>query len=128
MINKWSERFAVMMNRLMTSNVQVVRRLRQQMKTCRNRRLTIRETSNTFNILFCLFQLVLTKILNMITKFVPLLLSQEQKEIRSSISLQLYDLGNFDSYSLRSLITDREYSIFCYEPEIIMQSSHWKYR
>jgi hypothetical protein len=58
-------------------------------------------------------------------KFVPLLLSQDQKKIRLSISLDLRDLANFYSNSLRSLITEDEYSLYSYEPQTIMQSSHW---
>jgi histone-lysine N-methyltransferase SETMAR len=59
-------------------------------------------------------------------KFVPRLLSQEQKELRLSISFELLDRANSDSGFLRSLITGEESWVYGYEPETKMQSSHWK--
>jgi hypothetical protein len=59
-------------------------------------------------------------------KFLPRLLSQEQKEIRLSITLELRDRANSDSVFLRSLITGDESSVYGYDPEMKMQSSHWK--
>jgi hypothetical protein len=94
-----------------------------------NRRLTIREISYTLSISFGSVQLVLTKILNMrrvSEKFVPRLLSKEQKELRLSISLELRDHAHSDSGFLRSPITGDESWIHGYDPETKMQSSHWK--
>jgi transposase len=65
-----------------------------------NRKLTIRQISNALNISFASMQLVLTKNLNIrrvSAKFAPRFLSQEQKELRLSISLELRDRANPDS-------------------------------
>jgi transposase len=92
-----------------------------------NRRLTIREIYNALNISFGSVQLVLTKNMNMrrvSANFVPRLLSQEQKERRRSISLELRDRANSDSGSLRSLITGDESWVYGYDSELKMQSFH----
>jgi hypothetical protein len=94
-----------------------------------NRRLTIREIPNALYISFASAHLVLTKNMYMrrvSAKFVPRLLSQEQKELRPSILLELHDRANLYSGFLRSLITGDESWVYGYDPEIKMQSSHWK--
>jgi hypothetical protein len=62
----------------------------------------------------------------MSAKFVPHLLSQEQKDFRLSISLLLPDRANSCSGFLRSLITGGESWVYGYDPEKKMQSSHSK--
>jgi hypothetical protein len=58
-------------------------------------------------------------------KFVPRLLSQEQKELRLSISLELRVLANSDSVLiLRSLMTGDESWVYDYNLEKKMQSFH----
>jgi hypothetical protein len=59
-------------------------------------------------------------------KFVSRLLSQEQKELRLSISLELRDRANSDSRFLQSLITGDESWVYGYDPETKLQSSYWK--
>jgi hypothetical protein len=94
-----------------------------------NRRLPIRKISNALNISFESVQLVLTRNFNMrrvSANFVPRRLSQEQKQLRLSISLDLRDHANSDSGLLPSLIAGDESWIYGYDPETKMQSSHWK--
>jgi hypothetical protein len=54
-------------------------------------------------------------------KFGPRLLSQEQKELRLSISLEMRDCASSDSGFLRSLITGDESWVYGYDPETKMQ-------
>jgi hypothetical protein len=56
-------------------------------------------------------------------KFYPGLLSQEQKELRVSTSLELHDRASSDSVSLRSLITRDKFLVCGYDPEKKMQNS-----
>jgi hypothetical protein len=125
----------VVVSRLKMNNAQVVRRIRQHENVSKinelireNRRLTSREISDALTISFDSVQLVLTKNLNMrrvSAKFVPRLLSQEQKEFRLSISLELHNRANSNSGFLRSLITGDESWVYGYDPETKMESSHW---
>jgi hypothetical protein len=47
-------------------------------------------------------------------------------ELRLSISLELHDRANSESFFLRSLITGDESWVYGYDPETKMRSSHWK--
>jgi len=94
-----------------------------------NRRLTIREISEDLNIDYGSVQNILTTDLNMrrvSVKFVPPVLTVEQKQQRLSISLELRDRAASDSSFSGNVITGDETWVYGYDPEIRVQSSQWK--
>jgi histone-lysine N-methyltransferase SETMAR len=94
-----------------------------------NRRLTIREKADDLNISFGSDQHILTNVLNMnrvSAKFVPRILTPEQKEQRLSISLELRDLVTSDPNFFQNLITGDESWVYGYDPETKVQSSQCK--
>ena len=62
----------------------------------------------------------------MSAKFVPRVLTVEQKQQRLSISLELHDRAASDSSFLGHAITRDETWIYGYDPETRVQSSQWK--
>lgn len=94
-----------------------------------NRRLTIRELAEDFNISYGSIQSILTDNLHMrrvSAKFVPRLLSGEQKEIRVSICRELKDRLDANPNFMDKIITGDESWVYGYDPETKMQSSQWK--
>jgi len=96
-----------------------------------NRRLIIRKISEDLNISYGSIQNILTTDLNMrrvSAKFVPRVLTVEQKQKRSSISLELRDRAASDSSFLGNVITGDETWVYSYgyDPETRVQSSQWK--
>jgi histone-lysine N-methyltransferase SETMAR len=94
-----------------------------------NRRLTIRDIADDLNISFRSVQHILTNILNMkrvSAKFIPRILTPEQKEQRLSISLELRDRVTSDPNLFQNLITGDESWMYGYDPETKAQSSKWK--
>ena len=94
-----------------------------------NRRLTIREISEDLNISYASVQNILTTHLNMRranAKFVPRVLTVEQKQQRLSISLELRDRATSDSSFLGNVITGDETWVYIYDLETRVQSSPWK--
>jgi len=94
-----------------------------------NRRLTIREISEDLNISYGSVQNILTTDLNitrMSAKFVPRVLTVEQKQQRLSISLELRDHATSDSSFSRNVIMGNETWVYGYDPETRFQSSQWK--
>ena len=59
-------------------------------------------------------------------KFVPRVLTVEQKQQRLSISLELRDRAASDSSFLGNIITGDETGFYGYDPETRVQSSQWK--
>ena len=62
----------------------------------------------------------------MSAKFVPTVLTVEQKQQFSSILLELRDLAVPDSRFLGNVITGDEPCVYGYDPETRFQSSQWK--
>jgi hypothetical protein len=60
------------------------------------------------------------------TKFVPRLLSNDQKEYRISICTELKEQAEHDSNFVSNIITDNESWVFGYDAETKQQSSQWK--
>jgi len=91
-----------------------------------NRRLTVREISEDLNISYGSVQNILTTGLNMrrvSAKFVPPVLTVEQKQELLSISLELRDRAASDSSFLGNVITGNETWVYGYDPETRVQSS-----
>ena len=59
-------------------------------------------------------------------KFVPKLLSDEQKENRKQIATDLLECSKSDDFFFKSIITDDETWVYGYDPETKVQSSQWK--
>jgi hypothetical protein len=59
-------------------------------------------------------------------KFVPRILTPEQKEQRLSISLELRDRVTSDLNIFQNVITGDESWVYGYDPETKVQSSQWK--
>jgi type I site-specific restriction endonuclease len=59
-------------------------------------------------------------------KFVPWLLSQEQKEFRAEVAQDLLETTNNDPDLLKKVITRDESWVYGYDPETKAQSSQWK--
>ena len=62
----------------------------------------------------------------MSAKFVPRVLTVEQKQQLLSISLEMHDRAASDSSFLGSVITGDETWVYGYDPETRVQSSQWK--
>ena len=60
-------------------------------------------------------------------KFVPKLLSAEQKELRVEVAQDLLDTTSTDPEFLNTVITGDESWVYGYDPEIKAQSSQWKH-
>ncbi|VVC38893.1 Transposase, type 1 [Cinara cedri] len=108
-------------------NEEMVQKIRTAIRG--NRRLTIMELSNEFQISFGSIQTILTTDLDMrrvAAKFVPKLLSDEQKENRKQIATDLLEYSESDEFFLKSIITGDETWVYGYDPETKVQSSQWK--
>lgn len=94
-----------------------------------DRRLTIREVSLALNISYGTVQKILTQDLGMsrvCAKFVPRLLTDEQKERRLSTSREMLETIAEVPGFLDRVITGDESWIYSYDPETKSQSSQWK--
>ena len=60
-------------------------------------------------------------------KFVPRVLSEDQKERRCHDSREMVELINSDPAVLDALVTCDESWIYCFDPETKRQSSQWKH-
>lgn len=92
----------------------------------KNRRLTVREVSEEVGICKSSCHLILTEKLNMhrvAAKFVPRLLTEEQKEKRVIVSRELLDRSNDDENFLKNVITGGETWVYDYDIETKVQSS-----
>ena len=94
-----------------------------------DRRLTIREMSHELNLSFYAVQSILTKDLTMrrvSAKFIPKLLSDEQKQHRLQVAQELINRSENDADMLNRVITGDESWVYGYDPETKAQSSQWK--
>ena len=93
-----------------------------------NRRLTIRETAEDVGIRFGSCQAILTEKLNMqrvAAKFVPRVLTEDQKANRVNISQELLDRVSVDENFLKTIVTGDETWVYGYDVETKAQSSQW---
>jgi len=93
-----------------------------------NRRLTIREVSEEVGICKSSCHMILTEKLKMhhvAAKFVPRLLTKEQKQNSVSVSQDLLDRLNTDENFLKNVITGDETWVYGYDVETKVQSSQW---
>lgn len=94
-----------------------------------DRRTTINEISNQLEISFGSVQSILTTNLGMhrvAAKFVPRLLTADQKRFRVEVSQDLLQRATDDSTFLSRLVTGDETWVYGYDPETKQQSSQWK--
>ena len=73
---------------------------------------------------------ILTEDLNLrrvSAKFVPKLLTEQQKVLRKEISEDMLDLANHDPKFIKTIITGDETWVYGYDPETKLQSSQWKH-
>jgi len=94
----------------------------------RNRRLILREVADEVGISIGSCHQILTDKLQMrrvSAKFVPRLLADDQKENRVEISQELLANANGNENFLKKIITGDETSVYGYDVETKMQSSHW---
>ena len=91
-----------------------------------DRRLTVQETVAEVGISTGSVHSILTEDLNLqrvSTKFVPKLLTKQQKEI----SEDMLNLANHDPEFIKTIITGDESWVYGYDPETKFQSSQWKH-
>ena len=72
---------------------------------------------------------ILNKILGMThvcAKFIPKLLTTEQKDLRSEIAQKNLETVSDDGNVLKKVITDDESWVYDYDPETKQQSAQWK--
>jgi len=95
-----------------------------------DRRLTVREIAEEVGISKDSAHEILRADLNMhrvAAKFVPKLLSAEQKELRVEVAQDLLDTTSTDPEFLNTVITGDETWVYGYDPETKAQSSQWKH-
>lgn len=95
-----------------------------------DRRLTVREIAEEVGVSKDSAHAILREDLNMnrvAAKFVPKLLSPEQKDLRFDVAQDLLDTANTDPGFLNTVITGDESWVYGYDPETKRQSSQWKH-
>lgn len=93
-----------------------------------DRRLTVREIANDIGISEGSAHTILTEDLSMrrvAAKFVPKLLSCEQKEFRLDVAQDMLECVSDDPDFLKTVITGDETWVYGYDPETKAQSSQW---
>jgi len=94
-----------------------------------NRRLTVREIADDRRISVGSCDAILTDDLHMklvCGKFVPRLLTDEQREQRQTIARDLFERSCEDVQFLKNIVTGDEFCVYGYGPETKQQSSRWK--
>jgi len=94
-----------------------------------NRRLTVREIVDGCGISVGSCDAILTDDLHMkrvCAKFVLCLLTDDQREQRQTIALDLFERSCEDLQFLTNIVTDDESWVYGYDPETKQQSSQWK--
>jgi len=94
-----------------------------------NRRLTLRELEEDLGIPQTIVSQILTEDLGkkrVVAKFVPRLLSREQKEFHAAVAQDLLETANNDPDLLKKVITGDESWVYGYDPETKAQASQWK--
>ena len=93
-----------------------------------NRRLTVREVAEEVGISKTVCREILTENLGMhriAAKFVPHLLTDDQKQNRVDVSQELLNGANGDDKFLKNIITGDETWVYGYDVETKVQSSQW---
>ena len=93
-----------------------------------DRRLTVRELENDLGIPKTTVWEILNKILGMTrvrAKFIPKLLTTEQKDLRSEIAQDNLEMVSDDENVLKKFITGDKSWVYSYDPETKQQSSQW---
>ena len=88
--------------------------------------LTVREIAAEMGISTGSVHSILTEDLNLrrvSAKFVPKLLTEQQKELRKEISEDMLDVANHDPEFIKTIITGDETWVYGYDPETKFQSS-----
>ncbi|XP_050028453.1 protein GVQW3-like [Dermacentor andersoni] len=96
----------------------------------RDRRVTIREIAEKVGISPVSAHSIMTEdsaMKRVAAKFVPTLLTVEQKQLRVEVSEDMLDSTNSDPDFMKTIITGDESSVYGYDPEIKSQSSQWKH-
>ena len=103
---------------------ETVARIQQLIR--QDRRLTIRDIAEEMGVGYGTYQQVLTEELGMhrvAAKFVPRILTANQKQQRVNICTELRQLASNDETFLSRVITGHESWVYGYEPETKQQSS-----
>jgi hypothetical protein len=106
---------------------QKVVQVREKIRT--DRCLTIREIAEEVNISFGSYQGILTEDLAMrcvAAKFVPRLLSDDQKFRRLEVCEELKQRVEMEPHFMSRIITGDETWVYGYDPETTLQSSQWR--
>ncbi|UYV79613.1 hypothetical protein LAZ67_18000032 [Cordylochernes scorpioides] len=93
-----------------------------------NPRITIRELSEDLDISFGTCRTIIKNYLHLKrspAKFVPHLLTNEQKEHRKETCKNMVEMFNSDPHWLKNVITGYETWVYGYDPEIKRKSSQW---
>ncbi|XP_013791740.1 putative uncharacterized protein FLJ37770 [Limulus polyphemus] len=96
----------------------------------RDRRVTIKEIAEEVGISTFSAHSIMTEDLAMkrlAAKFVPKLLTAEQKELHVEVSQDMLDSTNSDPDFMNTIITGDESWVYGYDPETKSQSSQWKH-
>jgi len=94
-----------------------------------DRRRTIRDIAEEVEVGYGTCQRVLTEELGMhgvAAKFVPRILTTDQKQHRVNVCTELHHLASNDETLLSRVITGDESWVYGYDPETKRQSSQWK--
>jgi len=95
-----------------------------------DRRLTVRELEGDLAIPKSTVYRILSEDLGMTrvcAKFIPKLLSEQQKSLRLEIAKDNLEMINSDENLLKKVITGDESWVYGYDPETKQQSSQWKH-
>ncbi|XP_037499989.2 protein GVQW3-like [Rhipicephalus sanguineus] len=96
----------------------------------RDRHVTIREIAEEVGISTFSAHSIMTEDLAMkraAAKFVPKLLTVEQKQLRVEVSQDMLDFTSSDPNFMNTIITGDESWVYGYDPETKCQSSQWKH-
>ncbi|XP_049273386.1 protein GVQW3-like [Rhipicephalus sanguineus] len=96
----------------------------------RERRVTIREIAEVVGISTLSAHSIMTEdlaIKRVAAKFLPKLLTVEQKQLRVEVSQDMLDFTSSDPNFMNTIITGDESWVHEYDPETKSQSSHWKH-
>jgi len=94
-----------------------------------DRRITVREPVDEVGVSIGLVHTILSADLGLrvSAKFVPKLLTMEQKQLRLEIAQDMLDCIESDSNFLNTVITGDESWVYGYDPETKAQSSQWRH-
>ncbi|UYV83427.1 hypothetical protein LAZ67_23000974, partial [Cordylochernes scorpioides] len=93
-----------------------------------NRRISIKDLSSETGLSVGLCHQIVTEDLDMIrtsSKFVPRILTEEQKEVRMDVRKNMVEMTRTDPEWMQKIITGDETWVYQYDPETKRQSSQW---